>query len=87
MPPTTFHPPKVTKKGLLSYYPKIIAMKKEDEYIEVNDETPNNFSEFGNGHKLKKKEKYTDGEPPHESDQESADPNDPYQEIPKDLYP
>ena len=30
-------------------------MKKEDEYIEVNDETPDNFSEFGNGHKLKKK--------------------------------
>lgn len=54
---------------------------------ETNDETPDNFSEFGNGHKLKKKEKYTDGEPPHEEDEEDEDPQHPYQEISKKRYP
>lgn len=63
-------------------------MKKEDEIIEdINDETPENFSEFGNGHKLKKKEKYTDGEPPHEDEEADADPDHPYREIPKEKYP
>lgn len=54
---------------------------------ETNDETPDNFSEFGNGHKLKKKEKYTDGEPPHEEDEEDEDPQHPYQGVPKKRYP
>lgn len=63
-------------------------MIEEDEIIEdINDETPENFSEFGNGHKLKKKEKYTDGEPPHEDEEADADPDHPYQEIPKEKYP
>lgn len=63
-------------------------MIKEDEIIEdINDETPENYSEFGNGHKLKKKEKYTDGEPPHEDEEADADPDHPYREIPKEKYP
>lgn len=78
----------VTKSSSLAYYSKTKAMKKEDGYIEeVNDETPDNYTEFGNGHKLKKKEKYTDGEPPHEEEEEPADPDKPYQQIPKKKYP
>lgn len=63
-------------------------MKEENPSIEeVNDETPDNYSEFGNSHKLKKKEKYTDGEPPHEEGQDYANPDEPYQGIPKKKYP
>lgn len=63
-------------------------MKDEHDNIEeVNDETPENFSEFGNGHKLKKEKKYTDGEPPRESNEEDACPDEPYREIPKEKYP
>lgn len=79
---------RVTKFFFVRIILKTLDMKEENEYTEeVNDETPDNFTEFGNGHKLKKKEKYTDGEPPREDEEDPAAPNDPYQEIPKKKYP
>ena len=56
------------------------------EYIhETNDETPDNFTRFGDGHKLKIEEKYTDGEPPHEENTPAVEPEN--SEIPKKRYP
>ncbi|CCZ80196.1 hypothetical protein [Odoribacter laneus] len=40
---------------------------------EVNDETPDNFTRMGNGHKEKLEPKYTDGEPPDEDETEVID--------------
>lgn len=66
-------------------------MEEENQYQEdreeVNDETPDNFTRYGNGHKEKVKRNYTDGEPPHEEEEDNANPDDPYQEIPKKRYP
>lgn len=59
----------------------------QENIEEVNDENPDNFTRFGNGHKLKIEKKYTDGEPPHENETEDADPDHPFQEIPKEKYP
>lgn len=61
--------------------------KPEENLENVNDETPDNFNEFGNGHKMKKKENYTDGEPPHEEEEAPANPEDPYYQKPKKRYP
>lgn len=61
--------------------------KNGNELEDVNDETPDNFSEFGDGHKLKVREKYTDGEPPHEDDEDFADPDEPYDRSTKRRYP
>lgn len=51
-------------------------MKREDDYSEnireVNDETPENFTRMGNGHKEKLELKYTDGEPPDEDETEEV---------------
>lgn len=65
------------------YYKR--AMEQDNYTIEeVNDATPDNYSEFGNGHKLKKRIKYTDGEPPHEEDEDYMNPEKPYEDIPKE---
>lgn len=40
---------------------------------EVNDETPDNFTRMGYGHKEKLEPKYTDGEPPDEDETEVID--------------
>lgn len=43
--------------------------KDNEEYIvDMNDETPENFTRFGNGHKEKIETRYTDGEPPAEDE-------------------
>lgn len=64
-------------------------MKEKDEETirNVNDETPENFTRYGNGHKLKAEEKYTDGEPPHEDEEDDAGPDQEFNEIPKKKYP
>ena len=60
--------------------------KQEGNKAEVNDENPDNFTRFGNGHKEKIEEKYTDGEPPHEDDEPYAHPDEPLKDIPKKKY-
>lgn len=62
-------------------------MKKNISIEDVNDENPDNFTRFGNGHKEKIEEKYTDGEPPREDEEENAHPDKPLKEIPKRKYP
>ena len=61
--------------------------QNQEDIEEVNDETPDNFTRYGNGHKEKVRKRYTDGEPPHEDEEEDANPDEPYQEIPKKKYP
>lgn len=52
-------------------------MRSDFDYSEnvrdVNDETPENFTRMGNGHKEKLELKYTDGEPPDENETEVID--------------
>lgn len=53
-----------------------MEMKEEnnENIVDMNDETPENFTRMGNGHKLKVKNKYTDGEPPDEDEMPDACP-------------
>lgn len=39
-----------------------------ENIVNMNDETPENFTRFGNGHKDKIETRYTDGEPPAEDE-------------------
>ena len=59
---------------------------KREDIEEVNDENPDNFTRFGNGHIEKIQKKYTDGEPPHEDEESYADPEHPLKDIPKKKY-
>lgn len=60
---------------------------KNDKIIkDMNDETPDNFTRFGDGHKLKVETKYTDGEPPAEDEEADADPEHPLKERPPKKY-
>lgn len=59
---------------------------RDDETLrDKNDETPDNFTRYGDGHKWKVEKKYTDGEPPEEDETPYASPSEP--EIPKEEYP
>lgn len=61
---------------------------KKNEHIEnINDETPDNFTRFGDGHKPKIESNYTDGEPPDEDAVPDAEPNRNQEEDNKPLYP
>ncbi len=60
--------------------------REEEKIREVNDENPENYTRFGNGHKEKIERKYTDGEPPHEEEEPYAHPDTPSKEIPKKRY-
>lgn len=46
--------------------------RKNENIVDMNDETPDNFTRFGDGHKLKVENRYTDGEPPGEDEADIA---------------
>lgn len=45
---------------------------EEENIVDMNDETPENFTRFGDGHKKKIETRYTDGEPPAENEVPNA---------------